>query len=111
MITILDNGFMYPERSTDYRRPIKLLQQFPELIPDLVYNPVQECVALDPSSQATYACFAPRLLLGQRARQTYGKGVVLQAGETTLNRCQHTGHITPEQSRDIEPQTGKSLTT
>src|SRR5215471_7584815 len=52
----------------------------------------------------------PRLLTGQGARQTYDKGVVLQAGETTLDRCQHTGHITPEQGRDIEPQTWKSLT-
>jgi hypothetical protein len=60
--------------------------------------------------QATYACFAPRLLIGQRVRQTYDKGVVLQAGETTLDRCQHTGYITPEQGRDIKPQTGKSLT-
>jgi len=60
--------------------------------------------------QATCACFAPRLLIGQRARQTYDKGVVLRAGETTLDHCQHTGHIIPEQGRDIEPQTGKRLT-
>ena len=46
-----------------------------------------ECLRwhIDPSSQATYAGFAPRLLIGQRARQTYDKGVVLKTGETTLD--------------------------
>ena len=43
-------------------------------------------------------------------RQTYSEGVVLQTGEASLDRCQHTGNLTPEQGGDIEPQTREGLT-